>query len=99
MRKRIKADRHPDPAIDAAIDRLAHDAVQKMTPRDMGLMLYPNAVPISLSQVPADVVAEHRIRYTQEDLETGQFLEVLPGKYTFIMSHETKRRRSREKES
>ena len=94
--KRIKVHRHPDPVIDAAIDRVATEAVRRMTPRDLGLMLYPDATPIPLSEVPKNVVAEHRDRYTQEDLETGQFLEVLPGKYIFIMSHETKYRKTRE---
>ena len=98
MARPAKENRRPDAAADAEIDRLAHKAVEKMTRRRLGLMLYPSSTPISLSQVPADVVADHRNRYTQEDLETGQFLEVLPGKYTFIMSHETKRRKSREKE-
>jgi hypothetical protein len=86
-------DRHPDPVVDAEIDRLAHDAIQEMTPQDLGLMLYPNATPVLLSQVPSHVVADHLNRYTQRDLETGQFLEVLPGKFTFIMSHETKQKR------
>jgi len=94
--KRIKVDRHPDPVVDAAIDIIATEAVRRMKPRDLGLMLYPNATPVSLSEVPKNVVAEHRDRYTQEDLETGQFLEVLPGKYIFIMSHETKYRKTRE---
>ena len=96
MKRRIKVDRHPDPVIDAAIDRIATEAVRRMTARDLGLMLYPDATPISLSEVPKNVVAEHRDRYTQEDLETGQFLEVLPRKYIFIMSHETKYRKTRE---
>ena len=99
MKRQIKVDRHPDPVIDAAIDKLATEAVRRMTPRDRALMLYPDATPIHLSQVPKNVVADHRDRYTQEDLETGQFLEVLPGKYTFIMSHETKCRKTREEKS
>ena len=94
MKREMKVNRHPDPVIDAAIDRLATEVVQRITPRDRGLMLYPDATPTHLSEVPKNVVADHRDRYTQEDLETGQFLEVLPGKYTFIMSHETKRRKT-----
>ena len=85
--------RHPDPVVDAEIDRLAHDAIEKMTPQDLGLRLYPNATPVLLSQVPPHVVADHLTRYSRRDLETGQFLEVLPGKFTFIMSQETKRKR------
>ncbi len=98
MIRGTQPDRHPDPVVDAEIDRLAHAAVQSMTPRDRGLMLYPNATPVPLSRVPADVVADHLNRYTQSDLETGQFLEVIPEKFTFIMSHETKRRKESEQE-
>ena len=82
----MKVNRHPDPVIDAAIDRLATEVVRRMTPRDRGQLLYPDAIPVPLSEVPKNVVADHRDRYTQEDLETGQFLEVLPGTNTFIMS-------------
>ena len=67
-----------------------------MTPLERGLLLYPNAKAVSLSKVPKKVVADHLNRYSQSDLETGQFLEVLPGKYTFIMSHETKKRKESE---
>lgn len=97
--KRIKVDRHPDPVVDAAIDRVAAEVVRRMTPRDLGLMLYPGATPISLPEVPKNAVADHSDRYTQEDLKTGQFLEVTPGKYLFIMSHETKYRKTREETS
>jgi hypothetical protein len=96
MKGHNQMDRHPDPVIDATIDKLAHDAIRKMTPCDLGLMLYPNATPVSLSQVPPHVIADHLNRYTQSDLESGQFLEVLPGKYTFIMGHETKQRKESE---
>ena len=90
---------HPDPVVDAEIDRLAHETVQSMSPRDRGLMLYPNAEPAPLFQVPTHVVADHLNRYTQSDLENGQFLEVLPGKFTFIMSDETKKRKGSEQEN
>ena len=96
MGKAAKQIRYPDAVTEAMVDRLAHKAVAKMTPRDLGLMLYPGSTPISLSRVPTDVVADHRNRYTQKDLETGQFLEVLAGKYIFIMAHETKRQKSGE---
>ncbi len=99
MRREPQINRQPDPVVDAEIDRLARETVRGMTPRDLGLILYPNATPVSLSQVPHNVVADHLNRYTQSDLETGQFLEVLPGKFTFIMSHETKERKESEQEN
>jgi len=99
MKSRIRIDHHPNPIVDAMIDEYAQRKVRGMTPRDLGLMLYPNATPVSFSQVPPDVIADHLNRYTQSDLETGQFLEVLPGKYTFIMSHDTKKRKESEQEN
>ena len=99
MRRETEVEHHPNSIIDAEIDRLAHSVVRNMTPRDRGLMLYPNATPVSLPQVPDQIVADHLNRYTQSDLETGQFLEVLPGKFTFIMSQETKERKESEQEN
>ncbi len=93
MKKPIKIKRHPDPHLDTEIDRIAHGMVAKMTPREIGLILYPSAKPIPLEQVPKDVIEDHLTRYTQEDLIAGQFLEVMKGKFTFIMDHETKGRK------
>jgi len=98
MPKKPHIDRHPSSDVDAEIDRLAHAIVRAMTPLDLGLMLYPEAKPVSLSRVPAHVVVDHLNRHTPSDLETGQFLEVLPGKFTFIMSHETRKRKSSHEE-
>ncbi len=53
-----------------------------MTLRDIGLMLYPHAKPVSLPQDSEHIVTDHFNRYTESDIETGQFLEVLPGKFT-----------------
>jgi len=93
MRKEPEINCHPDPSVDSEIDRLAHGAVQNMTPCDIGLMLHPNANPVPLSEVPGDIVAAHLSRYTQSDLEDGQFMELSTGKFTFIMSHQTRERK------
>lgn len=85
-------DRHPDPIVDRMIDEAARRATARMTPLQMGLLLYPGATPKELAEVPEAIVADHLTRYTRDDLKTGQFLEVLPGRYTFIMSKETKKR-------
>jgi hypothetical protein len=74
------------------IEKVAQAIVKGMNPREIGLMLYPSARPIPLSEVPEEIVQEHLDRYTEEDLKTGQFLETSKGNYTFIMNHETKRR-------
>ena len=91
--------RHPDSEIDGMIDETARQIVEGMTPLQIGLMRYPGAKPRKLDQVPAAVMADHLDRYMMQDLISGQFLEVLPGKYMFIMGHETKKRKDRESAS
>ena len=88
--------RHPDPAIDQAIDEMARGLVEGMSPLQIGLMRYPNAIPRELDDVPPEVVRDHLNRYTMKDLSEGQFLEVLPGKYTFIVGQDTKKRKDLE---
>ena len=92
----METDRHPDSAYDRTIDEAGRRIVQGMTPLEIGRLHYPDAVPRELGEVPPSVVVSHLDRYTMRDLAEGQFLEVLPGKYTFIMGHETKRRKDRE---
>ena len=94
----MKIDRHPDPPIDRAIDEAAHTMIRTMSPLQIGLMRYPNATPRQVQQVPPEVVSDHLNRYTMQDLLQGQFLEVLPGKYMFIMGHDTKKRKDLESE-
>ena len=94
----MKVDRHPNPEIDRMIDENAQQIIQGMTPLEIGLLRYPNATPREFGEVPADVIADHLKRYKMRELKEGQFLEVLPGKYTFFMGHETKKRKDRESE-
>lgn len=75
----------------------AQEIVAQMTPREIGLSVYPTARPVRLRSVPEAVVRDHLGRYTYAELENGQFLEVLPGKYTFFMDHEARKRRARVK--
>ena len=92
----MKNDRHPDPLINRMIDEAADEIARRMTPLQKGLTLYPDAEPRTLDEVPRAVIDDHLDRYTRQDLEEGQFLEVSPGKYTFIMAHRTKKRKSQE---
>ena len=95
---RMKIDRHPNPEIDRMVDETAHQIIQGMTPLELGLLRYPYATPREVGEVPGNIIADHLKRYTMQDLIEGQFLEVLPGKYTFFMGHETKKRKDRESE-
>ncbi len=75
----------------------AQKIVARMTPLEIGLSVYPTAKPVPLRSVPEAVVRDHLSRYTYDELENGQFLEVLPGKYTFFMDHEARKRRAQAK--
>jgi hypothetical protein len=71
------------------VDEIARKIVGNMTPLEIGKTLYPDAIPEEYSNVPEEVKRDHLTRYTEEELHSGQFFQVLPGKYTFIMSHES----------
>jgi hypothetical protein len=72
----------------------AREIVTRMTPLEIGLAVYPTGRPVPLRSVPEAVVRDHLGRYTYAELENGQFLEVLPGKFTFFMDHEARKRRA-----
>jgi len=75
----------------------AQKIVARMTPLEIGLSVYPRARTVPLRSVPEAMVRDHLGRYTYAELEKDQFLEVLPGKYTFFMDHEARKRREQSK--
>lgn len=91
MRKKDKFD------IEDRAEATAQEIVARMTPLEIGLSVYPMARPVPLRPVPEAVVRDHLDRYTYAELENGQFLEVLAGKYTFFMDHEARKRRAQAK--
>ncbi|MDY7091649.1 MAG: hypothetical protein SX243_01620 [Acidobacteriota bacterium] len=82
-----------DPVLDVALDVLARAQIATMSPLEMGQLVYPQARPVPIEQVPDAVVREHLTRYSRRELERGQFFEVVQGKFTFFMDHEAKRKR------
>ena len=74
------------------VDIIAYQRLRQMTPTQIGRMLHPDGIAIPYKQVPADVVADHRTRYSRAELRRGQFFQVR-GKYTFIMDHDAYDRR------
>jgi hypothetical protein len=79
--------------VEETIDTLAHVIVSKMSPLELGKMIYPDAEPIDLARVPEPVIADHATRYTEKELKAGQFFRI-GEKYIFFMDHETKKARS-----
>jgi hypothetical protein len=80
--------------IDEHVEAAVREIVARMTPLEIGLSVYPAATLVPLRSVPEAVVRDHLGRYTYAELENGQFLEVLPGKYKFFMDHEARIRRA-----
>ena len=70
-------------------DKLSEEIVSNLTPLEIGKILYPDAIPVEYTSMPDVVKKEHLTRYTETELKNGQFFEVLPGKYTFIMSQKS----------
>ena len=71
------------------VDKISEEIVSNLTPLEIGKILYPDAIPIEYLCVPDEIKKEHLTRYTEKELKNGQFFEVLPGKYTFIMSQKS----------
>jgi len=95
--KRERPGRHELEA--AVVEAVAQATVAQMSPLEIGLTVYPTAKPLALHSVPQAVVDDHLQRYSQEELERGQFFEVLAGRYVFFMDHEAKRLRDRSRDS
>ncbi len=76
------------------IDSFAQDIVGRMSPLQRGKLLYPHARPVAVKDLPQNVLSDHLNRYTSEELRDGQFFEVFPEKFTFIMGNEAYDRRN-----
>ena len=79
-------------------DAAAQRAVDDLTPLQIGQILHPGCRGVALADVPAPVIEDHRRRYTEADLQQGQFVVVTGSRehFVFIMGHETKRRKDSE---
>lgn len=90
---RQKRSTHRLPTLEETVDTLAHAIVAKMSPLEMGKIIYPDAEPIDLANVPQPVIADHTTRYSEKELKAGQFFRV-GNKHIFFMDHEAKKARS-----
>ncbi len=80
------------PPLADAIDFVAHAIVSRMSALEIGSMIHPDGKAVALRDVPESVLTDHATRYSQKELEAGQFFKV-QGKFTFIMDHEAKKAR------
>ena len=74
------------------VDLMAHNVISGMSSLQIGKMLYPDGEAVALCDVPETIVNDHETRYTQNELEAGQLLNVC-GKFVFIMDHKAKKAR------
>jgi hypothetical protein len=65
------------------IDEEAKRAIDKMSTRDMGNLIYPDSTPVALNEVPREIVDDNLQRYR----ERTKARAVLQGgqKFTFSM--------------
>lgn len=91
MTTKLPADHGPD--LLQIIDDVALDIASKMSPLEMGLMVYPHATPVKLKHVPMGVMNDHLTRYTKTELKHGQFFQV-GDRFTFFMDHKAKAKRN-----
>ena len=84
---------HRSSVVEESIDTLAHAIVANMSPLELGKMIYPDAEPLDLVDVPQAIIADHTTRYTEKELKAGQFFRV-GDKYTFFMDHDAKKARN-----
>lgn len=66
------------------IDEEAYSQIEKMSPIQIGKLVYPDGVALSFAKVPKEIVTEHLQRYTKKELKRGQFFRV-GDKFTFFM--------------
>lgn len=90
-RKRNATEAHGSNVTDA-VDFAAHAIVSRMSPLEIGNMIHPDGEAVALRNVPELVLIDHATRYSQKELEAGQFFKV-QGRFTFIMDHEAKKAR------
>ena len=66
------------------IDEEAKRAIDKMSTRDMGKLIYPDSTPVALNKVPREIVDDNLQRYSEKELKR---VAVLQGgqKYTYSM--------------
>jgi hypothetical protein len=78
------------------VDAVAQKIVEKMSPLEMGKLIYPGGIPVPLKKVPESVILEHLSRYTKKELKRGQFFRI-GTKFTFFMDRKAKEKRQENK--
>lgn len=82
---------YPPNAINAIVDNEIREMILKMGPADMAAFQYPDAKLVKLNKIPQQVLDENLEKFSQEELEDGQFVKK-NGKYIFCMGPKAKSR-------
>ena len=51
------------------VDASAQKIVEKMSPLEMGKLIYPGGIPVPFKKVPESVILDHLSRYTKQELK------------------------------
>jgi|688.fasta_scaffold115477_1 hypothetical protein len=78
------------------VDAEAQKIVEKMSPLEMGKLIYPGGIPVPLKKVPESVILEHLSRYTKQELKRGQFFKIGTN-FTFFMDRKAYEKRQQNK--
>ncbi len=78
------------------VDGSAQKIVEKMSPLEMGKLIYPGAIPVPFKKVPESVILDHLSRYTKQELKRGQFFRI-GTKFTFFMDRKAYEKRQQNK--
>ena len=63
-----------------------------MSPKQMGKLIYPEGIPVPLKKVPEAVRLDYLSRYSQQELNRGQFFKI-GTKFTFFVDRKAYQKR------
>jgi hypothetical protein len=84
--------REKSPNLLKQVEAEAQKIAEKMSPLEMGRLIYPDGIPVPWKKVPESVILEHLSRYSKQELKRGQFFKI-GTKFTFFMDRKAYQKR------
>ena len=76
-----------EPLDSNAVDEMAKEFLETLTPLEMGFLMHDDPQPVSLQELDSDTQRKYRSKYGTKNLRRGQFFRLKSGSITFF-SHE-----------
>jgi hypothetical protein len=70
-----------------AVDKMAKEFLETLTPLEMGFLMHDDPQPVSLQELDSDTQRKYRSKYGTKNLRRGQFFRLKSDSITFL-SHE-----------